>query len=83
MNLFISGVGNVGKSLIDQIKQQKKYIKSTHKINIKVVALSNSKKMVFDESGLKLSEWEGLLENGQPTEPMAFFEASKKLNLRN
>ena len=40
---------------MDQIKQQKKYIKSTLKIKIKVVALSNSKKMVFDESGLNLS----------------------------
>jgi aspartokinase/homoserine dehydrogenase 1 len=83
MNLFIAGVGNVGKSLMDQIKQQKKYIKSTLKINLKVVALSNSKKMVFDESGLNLSDWDTLLKEGQPTEPMAFFEASKDLNLRN
>jgi aspartokinase/homoserine dehydrogenase 1 len=83
MNLFIAGVGNVGKSLIDQIAQQKKYIKSTLKINIKVVGLSNSKKMVFDDNGINLSNWETLLKDGQPTEPMAFFEASKKLNLRN
>jgi len=83
MNLFISGVGNVGKSLLDQIKQQKKYIKSTFNINLKVVALSNSKTMVFDDNGLNLTNWESLLKDGQPTEPMAFFEASKKLNLRN
>jgi aspartokinase/homoserine dehydrogenase 1 len=83
MNLFISGVGNVGKSLLDQIKQQKKYIKSTFNINLKVVAMSNSKTMVFDDNGLNLTNWESLLKDGQPTEPMAFFEASKKLNLRN
>jgi aspartokinase/homoserine dehydrogenase 1 len=51
MNLFISGVGNVGKSLLDQIKQQKKYIRSTFNINLKVVAMSNSKTMVFDDNG--------------------------------
>jgi aspartokinase/homoserine dehydrogenase 1 len=83
VNLFIAGVGNVGKSLIDQINQQKKYIKSTLKIKIKVIALSNSKTMVFDENGLDVSNWEGLLKNGQPTEPMAFFESAKQLNLRN
>jgi len=83
VNLFIAGVGNVGKSLINQINQQKKYIKSTLKIKIKVIALSNSKTMVFDENGLDVSNWEGLLKNGQPTEPMAFFESAKQLNLRN
>ena len=83
VNLFIAGVGNVGKSLIEQIKQQKKYIKSTLKIKLKVIALSNSRTMVFDENGLDLDHWESELEKGQPTEPMAFFEATKNLNLRN
>ncbi|CAI8194483.1 MAG: Bifunctional aspartokinase/homoserine dehydrogenase 1 [Formosa sp. Hel1_33_131] len=83
VNLFIAGVGNVGKSLIEQIKQQKKYIKSTLKIKLKVIALSNSRTMVFDENGLDLEDWESVLKKGQPTEPMAFFEATKNLNLRN
>jgi len=83
VNLFIAGVGNVGKSLIEQIKQQKKYIKSTLKIKLKVIALSNSRTMVFDENGLDLEDWESALKKGQPTEPMAFFEATKNLNLRN
>jgi aspartokinase/homoserine dehydrogenase 1 len=38
---------------------------------------------VFDENGLDVSNWEAALKNGQPTEPMAFFEAAKQLNLRN
>ncbi|MDB4180677.1 bifunctional aspartate kinase/homoserine dehydrogenase I [Flavobacteriaceae bacterium] len=83
VNLFIAGVGNVGKSLIDQINQQQKYIKSTFKIKIKVVALSNSRTMVFDENGINLSNWDTQLKSGQPTNPIAFFEASKQLNLRN
>ena len=83
VNLFIAGVGNVGKSLIEQIKQQKKYIKSNLKIKLKVIALSNSRTMVFDENGLDLEDWESVLKKGQPTEPMAFFEATKNLNLRN
>jgi bifunctional aspartokinase / homoserine dehydrogenase 1 len=83
VNLFIAGVGNVGKSLIEQIKQQQKYIKSSLKIKLKVIALSNSRTMMFDENGLDLEDWESVLKNGQPTEPMAFFEATKNLNLRN
>ena len=83
INLFISGVGNVGKSLINQIEQQKKYIKSTLNIKLKVIGLSNSKKMVLDKSGINLKDWNSILNNGDKSDPIGFFEATKSLNLRN
>ena len=83
INLFISGVGNVGKSLINQIEQQKKYIKSTLNVKLKVIGLSNSKKMVLDKTGINLNDWESVLNNGNKSGPIDFFEATKSLNLRN
>ena len=83
INLFISGVGNVGKSLINQIDQQKKYIKSTLNVKLKVIGLSNSKKMVLDKTGINLNDWESVLNNSKKSGPIDFFEATKSLNLRN
>ncbi|MFT5253797.1 MAG: aspartokinase/homoserine dehydrogenase 1, partial [Flavobacteriales bacterium] len=51
LNLFVMGVGNVGEKFIDQINQQKKFLKENLKINLRVSALANSRKMLFDEEG--------------------------------
>ena len=83
INLFISGVGNVGKSLISQIAQQKKYIKSTLNTKLKVIGLSNSKKMILDKDGIDLKNWESALKNGETADPIAYFEITKSLKLRN
>ena len=83
INLFISGVGNVGKSLINQIKQQNKYIKSTLNLKLNVIGLSNSKKMNFYKNGIDLNNWESFLNKGNKSDPIDFFEFIKYLNLRN
>ncbi|MFI2742612.1 bifunctional aspartate kinase/homoserine dehydrogenase I [Zhouia sp. PK063] len=83
LNLFVMGVGNVGAKFLNQIHQQKKYLKEKLKLNIRVVALSNSRTMVFDEGGIDLKEWEELLGNGEKADKVLFFEKVKKLNLRN
>lgn len=83
LNLFIAGVGNVGGKFIDQINQQKKYLKDTLKINIRVIAISNSKKMHFDEDGIHLNHWEDLLKEGDDTCINEFISRVEKLNMRN
>lgn len=83
LNLFVMGVGNVGEKFIDQIHQQKKFLKENLKLNVRVVALSNSKKMVFDEDGINLKDWKTTLENGENLETNTFISNVKKLNLRN
>ena len=59
LNIFITGVGNVGKELIKQINNQYDYLKEKMNVNIRVIGLSDSKKMYFDEDGIDLStvEW--------------------------
>jgi aspartokinase/homoserine dehydrogenase 1 len=83
LNLFVTGVGNVGERFLAQIEKQKKYLKKNLKLKIRVVGLSNSRKMVFDENGLDLNNWKELLENGEATSLASFFERAKNSNLRN
>lgn len=83
INLFVCGVGNVGAKLLQQISQQTDYLKSFLHLNVQVVGLSNSKRMVFDKEGIDLENWKTLLQNGEPTHPDGFYKAVKKINLRN
>ncbi len=83
LNLFVMGVGNVGNKFLDQIQQQKKFLKENLKLNLRVIGISNSRKMFFDEDGLNLKEWKSLLENGEKADKQKFFEKIQKLNYRN
>jgi aspartokinase/homoserine dehydrogenase 1 len=83
LNLFVMGVGNVGEKFMEQIHQQKKFLKENLKINLRVIAVSNSRNMYFDEEGMSLKEWASLLASGEPANAEAFITKVKELNLRN
>ena len=83
LNVFITGVGNVGEKLVEQIKQQRKYLKENLKISLRVAGLSNSKKMIFNEDGINLTNWKEQLQDGEQATLNGFFEKTKSLNLRN
>lgn len=83
LNLFVMGVGNVGDKFLDQIQKQRKYLKENLNINVRVIGLSNSRKMCFDGDGLSLKDRQELLENGEPTSHTGFIGAIKRFNLRN
>ncbi|WP_136666689.1 bifunctional aspartate kinase/homoserine dehydrogenase I [Flavobacterium sp. H122] len=83
LNLFICGVGNVGAKFIEQIHLQKEYLKEQLRINIRVIALANSKKMHFDENGIQLENWKNVLEEGEKSCVSQFISKIEELNLRN
>lgn len=84
LNLFITGVGNVGSKLLEQINQQKKYLIENLKLKIRVIAISNSKKMLFNEKSLKLKNWKNnLLKSSLIADRKIFFDYIKTLNYRN
>ncbi|WP_338408697.1 bifunctional aspartate kinase/homoserine dehydrogenase I [uncultured Flavobacterium sp.] len=83
LNLFVMGVGNVGEKFIEQIHQQKKFLKENLKINLRVIALSSSRKMHFDDEGISLKNWKSVLNNGEPATMEAFTSKVAALNLRN
>jgi|TARA_B100001093_G_scaffold96076_1_gene88104 aspartokinase/homoserine dehydrogenase 1 len=83
VNLFITGVGNVGSELLNQLNLQEKYLKNNLNIKINVVAISNSKKMFFNSKGIDLKKWKNLLDKGINADPEKFLKRTKKINLRN
>ncbi|WP_233899004.1 bifunctional aspartate kinase/homoserine dehydrogenase I [Tenacibaculum piscium] len=83
LNLFVTGVGNVGERFLAQIHQQKKYLKEHLKMKVRVIGIANSKKMTFDTNGIDLNNWKDALNNGEPATLDDFFNKTKDYNLRN
>lgn len=83
LNLFVMGVGNVGAKFLEQVRQQRKFLKENLKLNIRVIGISNSRTMVFDENGISLKDWEARLAEGQKADKIVFFETVQNLNYRN
>lgn len=61
IDMFLVGVGGVGGELIEQVKQQKEFL-AKKDIDIRVCALANSDKMLLNENGLNLDNWQEDLE---------------------
>lgn len=83
LNLYITGVGNVGSKLIDQLKRQENYLLDKLRLKVRVLGLSNSRKMVFDENGIDLQNWKKILSNGETANKTSFFNRVNSFNLRN
>ena len=83
LNLFVLGVGNVGSKFLRQLAQQKKYLKDQLKLNIRVIGISNSRTMHFNEGGIALQNWEELLAAGGKANRESFYQTILKLNFRN
>ena len=84
LNLFITGVGNVGAKLIDQILSQQEYLLKTFRLKIRVIALSNSRKMILSDGPIGLYNWESQLNSSEiKADRNVFVNHIKQLNLRN
>jgi len=84
IHLFLMGVGYVGKTFIAQLNEQADYLREEFHIDIKIIALSNSKKMLFDERSISPQGWENRLQkDGEKARAELFVEKMKALNLRN
>ncbi len=83
LNLFVTGVGNVGERFLAQIHKQNEFLKENLKLTIRVIGISNSRKMFFDNEGINLENWKENLENGAPTSLERFYEKVKESNHRN
>ncbi len=83
LNLFVTGIGNVGAKLLEQIKLQQEYLRKHLYIDLRVIAISNSKKMIFNDDSIDLSNWKSEIKNGDMADFASFFKTVKSLNLRN
>lgn len=83
INVFITGVGNVGSQLLNQIAQQRDYLMEHLNLDLRVTGLSNSRTMCISEEGIPLDDWQEALSSGQEADPDTFRNEIVKLNKRN
>jgi len=83
VNLFVVGTGNVGGKLLAQLKQQERYLQEHLRLQVRVVGLANSRKMIFSDEGIDMSRWAELLNEGPAMDIEVFVRAAQSKNLRN
>lgn len=83
LNVFIAGTGNVGGKLLGQIKKQYQYLQDNLRLQIQVIGLANSKKMLIDEEGVDLDTWKEKMEGAADGNIHDFVKRIININLRN
>lgn len=81
-NLFFIGVGLIGSTAIDMLLKQRDKLRETLKIDLRIIGMCNSRKMLFDLNGIDENDWKQQLETkGGPQSLDAFLEHAASLNL--
>ena len=83
VNLFVTGVGNVGAKLLGQLNQQLSYLQQQMRLQLRVVGLANSRKMLINEEGINLGEWKQQLDGGTKADLQQYVDEIISRNLRN
>lgn len=83
LNIFMVGCGLIGSTLLKQIREQNDFLQNNQSLEIKLIGLANSKKMLFDSSGIDLKNWKENLEKSTITNIENFSEKMLELNLPN
>lgn len=84
LNLFIVGVGNVGGTLVEQIKRQQQILQENSNIVVRVTGLANSRKMFLDPQGIDLDRWQEKVDVFNDVfDKDTLIEQISELNLRN
>ncbi|WP_343568767.1 bifunctional aspartate kinase/homoserine dehydrogenase I [Sphingobacterium sp.] len=84
LHVFNIGTGNIGATLFKQLENQHEFLLDKNDIEIKVVGISNSRKMLFNTEGVDLNNWsDELAKNGTESDLALFIDRMKALNLPN
>lgn len=84
LNLFLVGVGLIGGTLLKQIKKQQKALIKEKNLDIRVIGVANSRKMIFESEGLELNDWSASLNNeGAKSELSKFIDKMVGFNMAN
>jgi len=82
VHVFLVGTGLIGSTLVKQIKDQFQKLSDQNKLEVKLVGVANSKKMLFDENGLSLdSSIQQMKESGESMNLKDFTKKMIHLNL--
>lgn len=83
-NVFLVGVGLIGETLLQQIARQYAYLQDRLLLDIKLVGIANTKKMLFDMEGIAPKEAKSrLLTEGENANLSDFVAKIQQANLPN
>lgn len=84
LNIFLVGVGTVGRDLLLQIKKQQENLKNEHRLILRLTGIANSRKMIFDREGIDVSDYKALMEaSSLKTEMNNYCQEMVDMNLFN
>ena len=83
VHLVCVGVGQVGAALLDQISASHASLLHSHHLDLRVIALANSKTMCVDAAGVSLTGWRDTLAQGAPASLDELVGQIIELNLEN
>lgn len=84
LHAFCVGTGNIGKTLFEQLKGHTAFLQQNNGIQVKIVGITNTRKMVFNADGISLANWEEELDQSEEQADLpAFIAKMKALNLPN
>lgn len=84
LNLFIVGVGHVGKRLIEQIRHQQSNLKDNKALELNVVGVANSHRCIFDRNGIDIEHYADILGKSEMVaSPTTICDEIIKMNIFN
>ncbi len=84
VNLFMIGTGLIGKELLKMIQSQYDQLAAQNLLEVNVVGIANSKKMLFNEDGLQLNNVVAkMIDTGETMDIASFVVKMQQLNMSN
>ena len=83
LHVFSVGTGNIGATLLRQIDAQSDFLRENNGIEVKINGIANSRKMIIDEEGIDLTQWQERINKGETSNLDEFIQKIKLLNLSN
>jgi aspartokinase/homoserine dehydrogenase 1 len=85
LNIFLVGIGTVGRDLIKQISQQQQKLQKEHRLKLRICGLANSRKMIFNREGFDLSAISSILsgEGAEKSDMSGFCNQMIAMNMFN
>lgn len=83
LNIFLCGVGTVGRKLLEQISSQQEQLKLTHRLKLNIVGIATSHKAVFSRDGIDLTQWQTLIDNAPESNPATLRDNVVGMNIFN
>lgn len=83
LHVFSLGTGNIGATLLRQIDAQSDFLCENNGIEVKINGIANSRKMIIDEEGIDLTQWQERINKGEISNLDEFIQKIKLLNLSN